>query len=289
MPDILRMFSYPFMARAFAAGVAVALASSLLGVSLVLKRYSMIGDGLSHVSFGCLAIAAALNWSPLAVSLPVVTASAFLLLRLNESKRVYGDAAIALISTASLAVGVIVVSLTTGMNVDVYNYMFGSILSITQTDMILSIVIAVIVCGVFALLFHRIFAVTFDEPFSKATGLNTDVYNTLFALLTAVTIVALFALLTAVTIVVGMRLVGALLISGIIIFPPLAAMRVAKTFRKATVLSAIISVICFFAGLTMSFALNLPAGASVVALNAAVFIIMFAAGLISSAVMKRKV
>ncbi|HOB63659.1 MAG: metal ABC transporter permease [Clostridiales bacterium] len=277
MPDILRMFSYPFMARAFAAGVAVALASSLLGVSLVLKRYSMIGDGLSHVSFGCLAIAAALNWSPLAVSLPVVTASAFLLLRLNESKRVYGDAAIALISTASLAVGVIVVSLTTGMNVDVYNYMFGSILSITQTDMILSIVIAVIVCGVFALLFHRIFAVTFDEPFSKATGLNTDVYNTLFALLTAVTIV------------VGMRLVGALLISGIIIFPPLAAMRVAKTFRKATVLSAIISVICFFAGLTMSFALNLPAGASVVALNAAVFIIMFAAGLISSAVMKRKV
>jgi len=271
------MFSYPFMARAFAAGVAVALASSLLGVSLVLKRYSMIGDGLSHVSFGCLAIAAALNWSPLAVSLPVVTASAFLLLRLNESKRVYGDAAIALISTASLAVGVIVVSLTTGMNVDVYNYMFGSILSITQTDMILSIVIAVIVCGVFALLFHRIFAVTFDEPFSKATGLNTDVYNTLFALLTAVTIV------------VGMRLVGALLISGIIIFPPLAAMRVAKTFRKATVLSAIISVICFFAGLTMSFALNLPAGASVVALNAAVFIIMFAAGLISSAVMKRKV
>ena len=277
MPDILRMFSYPFMARAFAAGVAVALASSLLGVSLVLKRYSMIGDGLSHVSFGCLAIAAALNWSPLAVSLPVVTASAFLLLRLNESKRVYGDAAIALISTASLAVGVIVVSLTTGMNVDVYNYMFGSILSITQTDMILSIVIAVIVCGVFALLFHRIFVVTFDEPFSKATGLNTDVYNTLFALLTAVTIV------------VGMRLVGALLISGIIIFPPLAAMRVAKTFRKATVLSAIISVICFFAGLTMSFALNLPAGASVVALNAAVFIIMFAAGLISSAVMKRKV
>lgn len=277
MPDILRMFSYPFMARAFAAGVAVALASSLLGVSLVLKRYSMIGDGLSHVSFGCLAIAAALNWSPLAVSLPVVTASAFLLLRLNESKRVYGDAAIALISTASLAVGVIVVSLTTGMNVDVYNYMFGSILSITQTDMILSIVIAVIVCGVFALLFHRIFAVTFDEPFSKATGLNTDVYNTLFALLTAVTIV------------VGMRLVGALLISGIIIFPPLATMRVAKTFRKATVLSAIISVICFFAGLTMSFALNLPAGASVVALNAAVFIIMFAAGLISSAVMKRKV
>lgn len=277
MPDILRMFSYPFMARAFAAGVAVALASSLLGVSLVLKRYSMIGDGLSHVSFGCLAIAAALNWSPLAVSLPVVTASAFLLLRLNESKRVYGDAAIALISTASLAVGVIVVSLTTGMNVDVYNYMFGSILSITQTDMILSIVIAVIVCGVFALLFHRIFAVTFDEPFSKATGLSTDVYNTLFALLTAVTIV------------VGMRLVGALLISGIIIFPPLAAMRVAKTFRKATVLSAIISVICFFAGLTMSFALNLPAGASVVALNAAVFIIMFAAGLISSAVMKRKV
>lgn len=277
MPDILRMFSYPFMARAFAAGVAVALASSLLGVSLVLKRYSMIGDGLSHVSFGCLAIAAALNWSPLAVSLPVVTASAFLLLRLNESKRVYGDAAIALISTASLAVGVIVVSLTTGMNVDVYNYMFGSILSITQTDMILSIVIAVIVCGVFALLFHRIFAVTFDEPFSKATGLNTDVYNTLFALLTAVIIV------------VGMRLVGALLISGIIIFPPLAAMRVAKTFRKATVLSAIISVICFFAGLTMSFALNLPAGASVVALNAAVFIIMFAAGLISSAVMKRKV
>jgi len=266
LESVLTMFSYPFLIRALIAGVSVALASSLLGTTLVLKRYSMIGDGLSHVSFGCLAVAAALNWAPLALTLPVVSAAAFLLLKLNNNKKIFGDAAIALITCAALAVGVIVISVTTGMNVDVYNYMFGSILSITKTDMIVSVTISSSVILVFVLLFHRIFAVTFDEPFSKATGLKTGAYQTLFALSTAVTIV------------IGMRLVGALLISGLLIFPPLSAMRVCKTFKSTTIFSAILSVLCFFAGLVLSFLANLPAGATVIVMNAAVFCCLFAFG-----------
>lgn len=269
------MFSYPFLVRAFAAGLAVALAAGLLGVSLVLKRFSMIGDGLSHVSFGCLAVAAALNWAPLAVTLPVVSVAAFLLLKLNDNRRINGDAAIALISCASLAMGVIAVSLTTGMSVDVYNYMFGSILSVSRTDMILCLTVSSAVITVFVLLFNRVFAVTFDESFSKATGQKTGLYDTVLALLTAVTIVT------------GMKLVGALLISGLIIFPPLAAMRVAKTFRAVTLISAAISIVCFFVGLTASYVFDIPAGACVIAANTAAFFVLYIWGKTAAALPKR--
>jgi zinc transport system permease protein len=274
--QILEMLSYPFMIRAFAAGLAVALAASLLGVSLVLKRYSMIGDGLSHVSFGCLAIAAALNWAPLAVTLPVVSASAFLLLRLNESKRIAGDAAIALIACASLAAGIIVITFTTGMNVDVYNYMFGSVLSVTRGDVALSASVSGVVIVLFILFFHRIFAVTFDESFARATGLNAGLYN------------SFFALLTAITIVVGMRLTGALLISSLIIFPPLTAMRLCKTFRSVAVVSATVSACSFLIGLTMSYLLGTPAGASIVGVNTLVFVLFYAAGKLRTLVAKTR-
>ena len=168
--SVIEMFSYPFMVRAFIVGSLVALCSALLGVSLVLKRYSMIGDGLSHVGFGALAVAAALNAAPLSVAIPVVIVAAVLLLRIRGNSRIKGDAAIALISTSSLAVGVMVISLTTGMNTDVYNYMFGSILAMSEEDVRLSVILAAVVLILYIFFYNKIFAITFDETFARATG-----------------------------------------------------------------------------------------------------------------------
>ena len=268
METVFEMFSYPFMVRAFVVGALVALCSALLGVSLVLKRYSMIGDGLSHVGFGALAIAAALNMAPLAAAIPVVILAAVLLLRIRGNSRIKGDAAIALISTSSLAVGVMVISMTTGMNSDVYNYMFGSILAMSREDVILSIVMAVIVLILFVFFYHKIFAITFDEMFARATGVKADLYNTLIAVLTAVTIV------------LGMRMMGALLISSLIIFPALTSMRVCRTFKSVIVNSAAVSVVCLAAGITISYVWATPAGASVVIVNIAAFLIYSLIGLI---------
>lgn len=268
MEMIIEMFSYPFMVRAFTVGALVALCSALLGVSLVLKRYSMIGDGLSHVGFGALAIAASLNVAPLAVAIPVVIVAAVLLLRIRGNSRIKGDAAIALISTSSLAVGVMVISMTTGMNTDVYNYMFGSILAMSDEDVRLSVIMAVIVLVLFVFFYHKIFAITFDETFAQATGVKADLYNTLIAILTAVTIV------------LGMRMMGALLISSLIIFPALTSMRVCKTFKSVIINSALISVVCLVIGITISYVWGTPAGASVVMANIAALLIYSLVGLI---------
>ncbi|HIY29582.1 MAG TPA: metal ABC transporter permease [Candidatus Mediterraneibacter avicola] len=254
---LFEMLSYPFMVRAFVVGILVALCSALLGVSLVLKRYSMIGDGLSHVGFGAMAVAAAMNAAPLAVAIPVVIAAAVLLLRISGSSRIKGDAAIALISTSSLAVGVMVISMTTGMNTDVYNYMFGSILAMSREDVVLSVTLAVVVLALYIFFYQKIFAITFDETFARATGVKAGLYNTMIAVLTAVTIV------------LGMRMMGALLISSLIIFPALTAMRACRTFRSVTIHAAFISVICLIAGLLMSYLGGTPAGASVVMANIA--------------------
>ena len=257
---ISEMLSYHFMTRALIVGILVSLCASLLGVSLVLKRYSMIGDGLSHVGFGALAIAAAANIAPLALAVPVVVAAAFLLLRISQNSKIKGDAAIALISSSALAIGVIVISMTTGMNTDVSNYMFGSILSLSRGDAVLSAVLSMIVLLMFVLLYPRIFAVTFDETFAKATGTKAERYNTVIAVLTAVTVV------------LGMRMMGALLISSLIIFPALSSMRLCRSFKSVVLCSAVISVVCFVAGMVSSYALELPTGASIVAVNLIVFL-----------------
>ena len=254
------MLSYHFMTRALIVGILVSLCASLLGVSLVLKRYSMIGDGLSHVGFGALAIAAAVNVAPLAVAVPVVVAAAFLLLRISQNSKIKGDAAIALISSSALAIGVIVISMTTGMNTDVSNYMFGSILSLSKGDAVLSAVLSAVVLLMFILLYPRIFAVTFDETFAKATGTKAEGYNTVIAVLTAVTVV------------LGMRMMGALLISSLIIFPALSSMRLCRSFKAVVLCSAVISVVCFVLGMLCSYALELPTGASIVAVNLIVFL-----------------
>ena len=260
--------TYDFLLRALIVGVLVALCSSLLGVSLVLKRYSMIGDGLSHVAFGALSIALVLNLSPLYVALPVVMVAAILLLRISESSKIKGDAVTAIITSSSLAIGIISTSITKGMNLDVFNFMFGSILAMSKSDVYLSVALSIIVLLLYIVFYNKIFAVTFDELFSKATGINTGIYNTLIALLTAATIV------------VGMRIMGALLISSLVVFPALTSMRVCRSFRGVIISSAIVSVICFIAGLVMSFRFSTPAGASVVITNLAAFLLFSAAGFI---------
>lgn len=267
---VIEMLSYPFMTRAFLVGSLVALCSALLGVSLVLKRYSMIGDGLSHVGFGAMAIAAAMNAAPLTVAIPVVIVAAILLLRISGNAKIKGDAAIALISTTSLAVGVMVISLTTGMNTDVYNYMFGSILAMSAEDVKLSLVLSVFVLILFIVFYHKIFAITFDETFARATGVKAGVYNTLIAVLTAVTIV------------LGMRMMGALLISSLIIFPALTSMRVCRRFKSVIINAAVISVVCLIAGVTLSYVAATPAGASVVLANLVMMVLYTVVGAVKN-------
>ncbi len=255
------MVSYSFILIALIVGVLVSLCASLLGVSLVLKRYSMIGDGLSHVGFGAIAVATAFNWAPMEFTIPVVIIAAFLLLRLSENSSIKGDSAIAIISTGALAFGILVASMTTGMNTDINSYLFGSILAMTLNDVLLSVVLSAVVIVLFVLFYNKIFAVTFDETFSNATGIRANVYN------------MLIAILTAITIVLGMRMMGALLISSLIIFPALTSMRVCKHFKTVVIVSAVISIICFLLGLIISYFFSTPTGATVVVINIGIFIL----------------
>lgn len=256
---LAHMFSYPFMVRALLVGCCIALCSALLGVSLVLKRFSMIGDSLSHVGFGALAVATALNWAPMQLCLPVVTLAAFLLLRITESGRIKGDSALALISTSSLAIGVIAVSITTGLNTDINNYLFGSILAMSAQDAHWAVLLCIVVLALFILFYHNIFTVTFDETFARATGIRAGIYN------------MLIALLTALTIVLGMRMMGALLISALIIFPALTSMRVCKSFFSVVLCTAAVAIFSLLCGLICSYIWSMPAGASVVAVNLLMF------------------
>lgn len=245
---------------ALIAGIALSLCSSLLGVSLVLKRCSMIGDGLSHVGYGTLCIAIAMGWAPMKVAVPVVILAAYILLRLSENSRLGGDTAIALFSTSALAMGIFASSKANLMT-DVSHYMFGSILTMTRSDVVFSAILSVCVATVYLLFYDKIFAVTFDENFARATGMNVRFYN------------LLIAVLTAVTVVLGMMMMGALLISSLMIFPAVTAMRLCKRFRSVVVSSAVVSVGCFLLGLLFSLWMDTAVGASVVLANLAVFII----------------
>ncbi len=261
MEEFIQMMSYPFIVRAFIVGILVSLCAALLGVSLVLKQYSMIGDGLSHVSYGALSIAAACGIAPLKLSIPVVIAAAFILLRMNENGVIKSDAAIAAMSASALAIGVTVTSFTTGMTTDVCSYMFGSILAMSQDDVVLSVVLSVVVLALFIFCYHSIFAVTFDESFARATGVKVPFYNTMISVLTAVTIV------------LGMQMMGAMLISSLVIFPALSSMRIFKSFKGVMISSGVLAVVCFCAGMIVSYNYSTPAGASVVLANLCVFIV----------------
>lgn len=252
MSLLFEMLNYPFMVRAIVVGCLVSLCASLLGTSLVLKRYSMIGDGLSHVGFASLAIAYAFHMAPLSVSIPVCIITAFFLLQIKDSSRIKGDSATALLCSGALAIGVMTISLTTGMNTDVCNYMFGSILAMSAADVKLSVILSLVVVALFILFYNRIFSVTFDEAFASATGIRTRLYN------------MIIALLTAITIVLGMRMMGALLISSLIVFPSLTAMQLCRRFKSTIILSAILSVFCFIVGITISYVGSVPTGACIV-------------------------
>lgn len=257
----IEMISYPFIQRAIIVGVFVSLCAALLGVSLVLKRYAMIGDGLSHVGFGALAFAAVMNIAPLGLAMPIVVIAAFLLLRISENSKIKGDSIIALISTGALAVGVMAVSLKKGVNIDIHNYMFGSILAIEKQDVILTLFLSVIVISLYLFFYSQIFAVTFDEGFAKATGINVEFYN------------MLIAFLTAITIVLGMRLVGALLISSLIVFPSVISIKVFKSFRMVIIFSSVVSVFSFISGIFISYLYSTPTGASVVVVNIIILLV----------------
>ncbi|PWM47670.1 MAG: ABC transporter [Clostridiales bacterium] len=258
----MEIFTYDFVLRALTVGLLVSVCAALLGVSLVLKKYSMIGDGLSHVGFGALACAAAANIAPLPVAVVVVIIAAFLLMMLSERGKIKGDAAIALISAGALAVGVVIVSLS-GTNIDLNSYMFGSVLSLSSGDVLMSVILCTAVLFLYVFMFARIFAVTFDENFARATGVHTRACNTLLAVLTAVTVV------------MGMRLMGALLISSLIIFPSISSMHIFSSYKKVVILSVLLSVFCFISGFLMSYYLETPTGATVVCVNVALFFICF--------------
>lgn len=267
---ISQMLSYSFMVRALTVGLLVSLCAALLGVSMVLRRSSMIGDGLSHVGFAAFAIAAVLNITPLAFAVPVCVVAAFLLLRISRNSRINADAAIALVCSGALAIGIMAVSLTTGMNTDVNNYMFGSILSLSSSDAKMSIILSAVVIAAYIFFYNRIFSVTFDETFARATGTRAGLYN------------AVLAVLTAVTVVLGMRMMGALLISSLIIFPPLTAMRVGRNYRSVILISLLVSVFCFLVGIVSSYIFGSPTGASVVCVHIVVFVIFTVIGRIGA-------
>ncbi len=258
---IFSFLRYDFMRNALIIGLFISVCCALLGVSLVLKRFSMIGDGLSHVGFGASALALALGFAPLYVAIPVVIVAAFLMLRINKNSRIKGDSAIAIVSSSALAIGYTVVKLSGNVNIDISNYMFGSIYTVSGEDMVITVVLSVCVLVLYILFYNKLFAVTFDEEFAAATGIKTGAYN------------SLLACLTAVTVVVGMRMMGALLISSLIIFPVLTATRVCKNYRSVIISSIVISVFNFLTGLVLSIVLNTSPGSSVVIVSLAVFII----------------
>ncbi len=275
--EIIKMFSYDFLIRAVIGGSLIALCAALLGVSLVLKRYSMIGDGLSHVGFGALAIAAAVNAAaPLEFAIPIVVIAAFFLLRISENSKIKGDSAIAIISTASLAIGITVATMTKGMNADINSYLFGSIIAMSQKDIIICIVLSVIVIAMYIFFYHKIFAVTFDESFAKATGTKANIYN------------MIIAFLTALTITVGMKIMGSLLISSLIIFPAITSMRICKRFKTVVICSGIIAVLCSISGLIISYLYNTPTGASIVLTNVCLLLVFSITGTISDKINAKK-
>lgn len=253
-------FSYSFIIRTVVAGVSISACASLLGVVLVLKRFSMIGDGLSHIGFGTMAIAMTLGFSPLAISIPICILSAFFMLKISSHNK-SGDALVAIVSSSALAIGILIASMTSGLNADISSFLFGSVLAISKNDMITSVVLTSIIILLFIIFYKKIFIVTFDENFATAVGMHTKFYNTLIATMTALTIV------------IGMRLMGALMISSLIVFPALSAMKIFKCFFKVVIFSVIVSIFCFMLGIVISFAVSSPAGASIVIVHVIVFIL----------------
>lgn len=275
MNSFFQMFSYQFIVYALIVGISISICAALLGTSLVLKRNSMIGDGLSHVGFGACAIAMALNWAPLAFAIPIVIIASFLILKLSEKSKIHGDSAIALVASASLAIGYIVIH-TSGTNIDVENYLYGSILGITKQELIMSVSLSIVVILAFVLLYNKIFAITFDESFMKSTGGKTELYN------------IIISVLCSITVVLGMKLMGALLITSLIIFPTISARQIFKKYKSVVIASVVISVLCFFIGMVMNYYIDLPIGSTIVVVNLCLLLILMATNKIMNKIKIKK-
>ena len=266
LETLAEYLSFPFVQYALIAGTLIALCSSLLGVTLVLRRFSYIGDGLSHVAFGAMAVATILKLTNhMLLILPVTILSAVLLLCGGQKRKIKGDAAIAMLSVGSLAVGYLLMNLfstSSNLSGDVCSTLFGStsILTLTKGEVILSVILSIVVVVIFILCYNKLFAVTFDETFARATGVKADFYN------------ILLAVVIAMVIVLAMNLVGSLLISALVIFPALCAMRLSRSFKRVTVYSAIISVVCTLTGMLISIMAGTPVGATIVAVDILVFV-----------------
>lgn len=261
MLKIIEYLNYPFVRNAIVVGVLIALCSSLLGVTLVLKRYSFIGDGLSHVAFGAMSVATVLNMAnKTLLIMPVTVLVAILLLKTGQNSKIKGDAAIAMLSVGSLAGGYMIMNVfpsSANISGDVCTTLFGStsILTLSKNEVILCFILSLVVLFIFVVFYHKIFAVTFDENFTKATGVNTDRYN------------LLIAVIIALIIVLGMNLVGSLLISALVIFPALSAMRIIQNFKGVVIFSAVIAVVCALAGILFSIVFSTPVGSTIVIAN----------------------
>lgn len=250
--EVINILSYPFIWRAIIVGILISLSASLLGSILVLKRYSLIGHGLADVGFASLSLAMAIGVSPIYISTPILIIASFVIMYFSQNKKINGDIAIGIFSTSALSFGVIITALSNGFNMDVYSYMFGSILAMTQNDVIISIILSFIVISIFILFYNRLFIITSDEDFAKAIGINITFYQ------------FLVSFLTALTIVIGMRMMGTLLISSLIIFPTVIARKFVSSFKHLVILSALFSIFCFILGMILSFLFNIPTGAGIV-------------------------
>lgn len=259
MGAFIEMFSYPFIQRALIVGVLISLCAALLGVILVLKRYSLIGHGLGDVGFASTSLAVALGLPILPVSIPIVVIAACLIMFYSQRTKSGGDVAIGMAATGALSAGVIITALSGGFNVDVSNYMFGSILAMSSLDVLLSLVLSTAIIIMYLLFYNRLFLITCDESFAKSSGIRVGFYQ------------FMIALLTALTVVLGMRMMGSLLISSLIIFPAVTARKIVASFKGVVVASVILSVICYIFGVILSFMVNLPTGASIVLVNITVF------------------
>ena len=252
MEEMINLLSYTFMQRAILCGIAISFSAALIGVILTLKNYSMIGHGLGEVGFAALALAVALNLPPIAVSIPLVIIASIIIMIISQKKGESADIIIALVATGALAFGVIVTAFTSGFGTDSYNYMFGSILAMTKSDVVLSIILTVLSIGIYVFFYNRLFLITFDEKYAKSCGISVTLYQ------------FLIALLTALVVVIGMRMMGTLLISSLIIFPAIISKKFTTSFKGLVVMSVITSILCFIIGILISFYLNMPTGAGIV-------------------------
>jgi zinc transport system permease protein len=257
--DIIHFLQYSFIQKAFLSGSFVAITCSVLGLFLVLRKMSLIGDGLSHVSFGAIALGLFFGIYPFYIAVPVVMIASILILKISEKAKVYGDTAIGIVSAVGISCGVILASVSRGFNVDLFSYLFGNILAISTTEVILSVMLSFVVLAVIYFFYWDLFSATFDEEYARTTGVKTNFINTLLTLLTAVTVV------------LSVKMVGIMLVSALLILPAVSALQIAKGFKTAMIIGSIASLISVFLGIVLSFYLDLPTGATIVMINALFF------------------